>query len=67
MSNLREFTGLGHRSLTKLYAEVLYYVMEPQLNNSPNQKGLNPLFQQVLPSCIISRDTRSQTYKHRHD
>lgn len=34
MSNLREFTDLGHRSLTKRYVEALYYVMEPHLNNS---------------------------------
>lgn len=34
MSHLREFTELGHRSLSKSFVEALYYVMEPQLTNS---------------------------------
>lgn len=71
MSNLREFTELGHRSLTKLCVETLYNVMEPHLNNLacvvPKKMGkktdLNPLFQQVLPSSIITRGAGSQKYK----
>lgn len=56
MSNLREFTESGHRSLTKLCVEALYYVMEPHLS----EKDLNPLFKQVLPSSIITRGAGSQ-------
>lgn len=34
MSNLREFTELGHGSLSKRCVEALYYGMEPHLNKA---------------------------------
>lgn len=48
MSNFREFTESGHRSLTKLCVEALCYVMEPHLNNS---------------ACVVPRKGRIARFK----
>lgn len=49
MSNIREFTDLGHRSLTERYVEALYYVTEPHLNNS---------------ACVVPKQDKIARFKY---